>query len=814
MLLSLLFEQDRFSPFASTSQDGLGSSSSGAVVTGESRQEAAPESAGRNVLNDGRQPSARELEIDEPRTPIPAADAQYLSMPSQLVTMAVMSPVMQPAGRGQLANPDDAGDSGIDPTRELAVQNPGTQSPDSHSPRTAPANTNTRPAPGGHDDFTRGERWGYRCNLCDKVTVRMTSMRAHILTHDPPRRLFMRSANPKRHNLRRHTAATAASAADARSIDTAADDAATAVEVAPVDPAAVVAETTSDSSDTVEQRLGAAAAATIAMAATTGANVAAITTTGFTTTTTTTNDTGAIDPPAPPLGGAITTTTTNYTGAIDPSAPPLGSAAHFVNADKLDFLPQVADRLRRCRALRSDGSFTPPVTCGPGGDYFGTPILDPNTATRWDALEGDEQSMIQPRYAANFNNFGDPTVDEAFPFHSGCAYLLVRELTARSLTTRDLFAFLRGREIINFIPPVLVSLPSFDPGALPPHWRGLKRFWSSPPDSAHVWTCQITTKLVLPDTLRWILAPFDTVHWLDEGSDTSQTTTDLARRSAVTRPIRKSYATYPTHSNQISAATRANLLPTSNLWILELVVTQLPPSYLSDAEILTVFSTSRELHGRGGQYWRRRCLTDGYACRPGRASHAQPQECQGDAEDATTDWKRLYFCAESQSRRRVDSIVQWIVDSVAAAACRKRPRYLLSVADMRRHPLTLLNPGVRPHDLWYAALDFSLMLLRDDPSDPSLTATPADTLDLTRGLSDAQLSDVKAWVAVALAELDGTSLVEAEKMWVQAAQEPNPWPLPATDRTNWKWFIMKRGKDLGLSGATVERFMDKLGVVY
>ncbi|KAJ1566313.1 hypothetical protein HK405_010300, partial [Cladochytrium tenue] len=178
-----------------------------------------------------------------------------------MAPMTVLNSDMQLTDFGQQANPDGA-------TGELAVQNPGTQSPDSHSPRRA--NTNTQPAPGGDDGFTTDGPGRYHCNQCGKVMVRKTNMCAHILTHDPARPLF------------RCSVTTAAGAPQMRGIS-----------IPPTPP-----------SVTVEQPpCGAAASATIAMAHTTAAAFAAIATTSSTTTTTTI-DAGAIDALASPVGDA------------------------------------------------------------------------------------------------------------------------------------------------------------------------------------------------------------------------------------------------------------------------------------------------------------------------------------------------------------------------------------------------------------------------------------------------------------------------------------------------------------------------------
>ncbi|KAJ1564350.1 hypothetical protein HK405_015116, partial [Cladochytrium tenue] len=173
-------------------------------------------------VQDHIQPSALQLTINQPLTFMPAVDAPYLSMSSQSAAMAIINPGMQPEGFGEQGNPDGAGDYGINVTHELAVQNLGTQSPDSHSPRTERANTNNRPAPDGHDGFTMDGQGSYRCNQCDRVIGLMTNMRAHIRTHNPARRLFpcpvcnttfTRPADRTRHELNCHATPRAANSA-------------------------------------------------------------------------------------------------------------------------------------------------------------------------------------------------------------------------------------------------------------------------------------------------------------------------------------------------------------------------------------------------------------------------------------------------------------------------------------------------------------------------------------------------------------------------------------------------------------------------
>ncbi|KAJ1566220.1 hypothetical protein HK405_010705, partial [Cladochytrium tenue] len=66
--------------------------------------------------------------------------------------------------------------------------------------------------------FSREGRKGYRCDMCDKVVVRMTNMRAHILTHDPSRPrfrcsrcddFFTRPADLRRHERSVHCCGSA-----------------------------------------------------------------------------------------------------------------------------------------------------------------------------------------------------------------------------------------------------------------------------------------------------------------------------------------------------------------------------------------------------------------------------------------------------------------------------------------------------------------------------------------------------------------------------------------------------------------------------
>ncbi|KAJ1568224.1 hypothetical protein HK405_003231 [Cladochytrium tenue] len=239
----------------------------------------------------------------------------------QSTTIAAINPSTQQAGLGQQANPDGAGHSGVNLTRELAAQNPGMQSPESHSPPTAGANINTWPAPGGDDGFTREGRLGYRCRECDRFIVRKYNMRKHIQTHDSARpripcrfcpTTFTRQADLRRHGrfvhavvppefpchlcgrilrrsdtLRKHirgcTGAQRAAAPGA--------DAATAVATLP-------------ESSVMIGHPGVQASATIAMADMAAAGVVIATNVFTTTGSTTTIDTGVIDEPAPPVRDA------------------------------------------------------------------------------------------------------------------------------------------------------------------------------------------------------------------------------------------------------------------------------------------------------------------------------------------------------------------------------------------------------------------------------------------------------------------------------------------------------------------------------
>ncbi|KAJ1566643.1 hypothetical protein HK405_008991 [Cladochytrium tenue] len=236
---------------AGTSWDELASSSSGDVAIGESRQEATPS--------------------------------------------------IQQADFGQQANPDGAGDSGINLTRELAVQIPGTQSLGSHSAQRA--NTNTRPAPAG-GTFTKLGR-------CRKNIKRLDNMRAHIQTPQPARpriqcrlctKFFTRPADKGRHERCVHAVVPAVflchgCGAMLNRKDSLLRHIRGCAE-------ATAAATLPESSVMIGDpgvAASAAATATIAMAAMTAAGVA--TTTGSTTTITTIG-TGVIDEPAPPVRDA------------------------------------------------------------------------------------------------------------------------------------------------------------------------------------------------------------------------------------------------------------------------------------------------------------------------------------------------------------------------------------------------------------------------------------------------------------------------------------------------------------------------------
>ncbi|KAJ3305776.1 hypothetical protein HDU76_004942 [Blyttiomyces sp. JEL0837] len=373
------------------------------------------------------------------------------------------------------------------------------------------------------------------------------------------------------------------------------------------------------------------------------------------------------------------------------------------------YLPKkVKEFWEQTRALLKDGTVSPTGSCGIYGDLYWEPDADYDDKDfgAWDSMPVDDPTNRTRDYNhVVFTDFSNDDLEIAYPFHPLCLKMLQTALTSKhsSLTLNDIATFLdmKYKGAYQWKPPIPETVYTFPNEDLPSPWTSSTTFKSWYPDRHLV--KNITEQFfALPVKNCWMVARFDS---LDTFTDEDGLGTNNVSEDQMTQVIKNVKRERPWISklrdysmsgwydandpvrDWVAFKLRKGCYNTTEwkAWNVEITVsldpeqtTETAPDQrvvgldslpdlafdiilelLSPKDLINLTSTSKLWYL--SNIWRSRCRLEGFAHDPSKKIN----EAIAIYDSMNVYWKRVYFCNESNSRRRIDTIIKWFVMEIA-----------------------------------------------------------------------------------------------------------------------------------------------------
>ncbi|KAJ3207062.1 hypothetical protein HDU67_007694 [Dinochytrium kinnereticum] len=333
--------------------------------------------------------------------------------------------------------------------------------------------------------------------------------------------------------------------------------------------------------------------------------------------------------------------------------------------------PHIFEQLGRVRGIHVDsGAVTSLGYADPRGVIY---TSADDALGEWDEIPEVDVANDEWDYAVNMYDDDHQRLNVCL-IHSSCALLLHHALCKSKCTFTDLsdvfrdniahsgdrLALLIYRAGVQIGPPYLKELLDYHDVVFE---APLKLLWTMAP------AYMLIEDAFLPDD---IVEEDLTVRAADDEMET-----DLRNVPMPTIWRHWTQGTYKFLASAFSTSIPIEgrrIQPLHPLLPLELI--NLVVSYLTPKSLLTLEQVSVSWFVNRSPFWAILCSRDGFACQPGDQASMM----------AGTDlvFKAVYFCDESRNRRRIDSVIDWMVQQAVQRRSFKPSPDLQQIDDLER----------------------------------------------------------------------------------------------------------------------------------